>query len=280
MFPVLCLALLAFLAPVNSQAGRQKETGDKKAEEKKPATLRVILPAGAKLLIDAYEARQTGTERVFETPPLEPGKTFEYTLVATWAPEVGAREIKRMAVAQVRAGKETVIDMNQNSKDASSSQVVYVPTDQAAVDKMLEMAKVTKDDVVFDLGCGDGRIVVTAAKKYGARGVGVDIDPVRVKEALANVKEAKVEDLVEIRQGDALKVPDISKATVVTLYMLPEFMEKLKPILLKELKPGTRIVAHDYPLPGLEPKATATIPRKVGIYPHRLYLWHVKEQKE
>ena len=279
LFPFLGLPLLLFLAPVGLPAGQEKKAGDKQPPEKF-ATIRVLVPAGAKLTIDDYQTKQTGTERVFQTPELAPGKTFSYTLKATWPSGTG-QEIKRMAVARVKAGKVTVIDMNQNSKDATSSQVIYVPTPQAVVDKMLEMAKVTKDDIVYDLGCGDGRVVVTAAKKYGAKGVGVDIDPERIKESLANVKKEKVGKLVEIRQGDALKVPDISKATVVMLYMLPEFMEKLKPILLKELKPGTRVVAHDYPLPGLEPLEKVTLPRSAaGIFPHTLYLWHIEGKKE
>src|SRR5207237_2919427 len=138
--------------------------------------------------------------------------------------------ILRMAVAKVRAGQETVLDMTQESPDATSSQVIYVPTPQKVVDKMLEMAKVTKDDVVYDLGCGDGRIVVTAAKKYGAKGVGIDIDPVRVKESLKNVEDNKVQGLVEIKQDDIFK-QDLSPASVVTLYLLPELNVKLIPQL-------------------------------------------------
>ncbi|HYT89164.1 MAG TPA: 50S ribosomal protein L11 methyltransferase, partial [Gemmataceae bacterium] len=115
--------------------------------------------------------------------------------------------------------------------------------------------------------------------KYGARGVGVDIDPQRVQEARDNVRQAKVEKLVEIRQGDALKVADLARATVVVTYMLPEFMEKLRPVLRKHLKPGTRIVAHDYPVPGWEPQDTFTIPRAGGFAKHTLFLWRMPERK-
>src|SRR5437660_4755304 len=108
--------------------------------------------------------------------------------------------------------------------------IIYVPTEQVVVEKMLDMAKVKKSDVVYDLGCGDGRIVATAAKRYGAKGVGVDIDPARIKDCLETMKKFDVPPgLVEIRQGDALKVKDLDKATVIMLYMLPEFMEKLEP---------------------------------------------------
>jgi ubiquinone/menaquinone biosynthesis C-methylase UbiE len=161
-----------------------------------------------------------------------------------------------------------------------SCRIIYVPTDQVVVQKMLEMAKVGKDDVVFDLGCGDGRIVCTAAKKYGARGVGVDIDPARIKDSLATMKKFGVtKDLVDIRQGDALKVKDLQRATVVMLYMLPEFMEKLEP-QLKRLKPGTRVVAHDYPFPNLAPEQVVEFPVAGSDRPRYLYLWVIKGPKK
>src|SRR5262249_54878841 len=125
--------------------------------------------------------------------------------------------------------------------------VVYVPTPQNVVDKMLEMAKITKDDVVFDLGCGDGRIVNTAAKKVGAKGVGIDIDPERIADSNEGAKKLGVEKLVEFRQGDIFKnIEDLNRASVVTLYLLPELNLKLKPILQKTLKPGSRVVTHNY----------------------------------
>ena len=117
--------------------------------------------------------------------------------------------------------------------------VPYVPTAHEVVDRMLVLAEVTKDDVVFDLGSGDGRIPITAAKTYGAKGVGLDIDPDRIKESWVNAKAAGVERLVDFREQDVLKA-DISEATVVTLYLLSSFNERLRPILTKQLKPGTR----------------------------------------
>jgi predicted RNA methylase len=119
-----------------------------------------------------------------------------------------------------------------------------VPTPQAVVDAMLEMAKVTGKDVVYDLGCGDGRIPITAAQKYGARGVGIDIDPRRIFEANENAKTAGVTDKVTFLNQD-LFTSDFSEATVVTLYLLPSLNQKLIP-QLKKLKPGTRIVSHAF----------------------------------
>ena len=121
----------------------------------------------------------------------------------------------------------------------------YVPTPQDVVDRMLALAGVTKNDFVVDLGCGDGRIPVTAAKKYGARGLGVDIDPVRIEEANANAKAAGVTHLVEFKLQDAMKT-DVSNATVVTTFLLSASNLKLRPILTKQMKPGSRIIAHNF----------------------------------
>lgn len=123
--------------------------------------------------------------------------------------------------------------------------VPYVPTPEEVVDKMLEMAQVDKSDLLYDLGCGDGRIVVTAARKFGARGVGIDIDPQRIKEARANARDAGVADRVQFRQADLFK-SDFSRATVVTLYLLPVINQRLRPQLWRQLKPGTRVVSHAF----------------------------------
>jgi SAM-dependent methyltransferase len=123
--------------------------------------------------------------------------------------------------------------------------VWYVPTPNEIVDRMLDVANVTALDVVYDLGCGDGRIVIAAAKKYGTRGVGVDLDPARIREAQANAKQAGVENLVTFKVGDMFKT-DLHEATVVTLYLLPELNRRLKPKLFAELRPGARVVSHDW----------------------------------
>ncbi len=121
----------------------------------------------------------------------------------------------------------------------------YVPTPQEVVERMLVLAAVTKDDVLIDLGCGDGRIPITAAKQYGARGLGVDIDPQRIAEANANAKAAGVEHLVTFKLQDAMKT-DVSGATVVTTYLLTASNLKLRPLLTSQLKPGSRIVTHSF----------------------------------
>ena len=163
---------------------------------------------------------------------------------------------------------------DQKKEDEFTCRIIYVPTPQTVVEKMLDMAKVTKNDVVFDLGCGDGRVVCTAAKKFGAKGVGVDIDPARIKDCMETMKKFEVtKEQVDIRQGDALKVKDLERASVIILYMLPEFMEKLEK-QLSRLKPGTRIVAHDYPFPNVKPDQVVEF--KGPDREHTLYSWVLK----
>ena len=149
-----------------------------------------------------------------------------------------------------------------------SPDVIFVPTPNEVVEKMLEMAKVTAKDTLYDLGCGDGRIVITAAQKFGARAVGIDIDPKRIQEANANAKAAKVTDKVKFVEADLFE-SDISEATVVSLYLLTRLNEKLKPKLLKELKPGTRVVSHAFDMGDWKPEATATVSAST------VYLWRI-----
>jgi len=160
--------------------------------------------------------------------------------------------------------------------------VMYVPTHQAVVEKMLEMAEVKKGDVVYDLGCGDGRIVVTAAKKYGVRAIGFDINPVRVKESLENVRSNKVEHLVTIKQADIFTL-DLTEASVVTLYLLPELNVRLMP-QLKKLKPGSRIVSHDFDMRGAKPVDVQKVKSKDSESQeedeHTVFKWVVPWEKD
>ena len=155
--------------------------------------------------------------------------------------------------------------------------VVFVPTPQPVVEKMLELAKVTKDDVVYDLGCGDGRIVVTAAKKFGCKAYGFDIDPRRIKESNENVQKNGVGDLVTIQQKDIFTL-DLSQANVVTLYLLPSLNVKLIP-QLEKLKPGSRIVSHDFDMRGVKPDQTVEVTTDNGAE-HTVYFWTTPLKKE
>ena len=159
------------------------------------------------------------------------------------------------------------------------SKLPYVPTPQVVVDEMLKLANVTAKDFVIDLGSGDGRMIITAAQKFKASGLGVDIDAKLVERANQNAKAEGVADRVKFIEQDMFKA-DISRATVVTLYVLPDFIEKLRPKLLAELKPGTRIVSHDYYMRGWYPdrQFSLTVPEKIaanGTDKAYLYLWIV-----
>ena len=169
------------------------------------------------------------------------------------------------------AQTETLTATPTSQPQERPGDVPYVPTPQPVVDAMLQVAKVGKNDVLYDLGSGDGRIVVTAAQKYGTRGTGIDIDPQRIQEANENAKKAGVSDRVQFIQQDLFNT-DFSDATVVTLYLLPEINLKLRPKLLQELKPGTRIVSHAFDMGDWKPQQTLQVDGKT------IYYWVVPKE--
>ena len=156
--------------------------------------------------------------------------------------------------------------------------VIYVPTPQDVVDKMLELAQVKKDDLVYDLGLVDGRIVVTAAKRFGCRAVGFDIDPRRVEESLENVQKNNVGHLVGIEQKDIFTL-DLSKVDVITLFLLSRLNVKLIP-KLEKLKPGSRIVSHNFAMEGIKPDKVVTMFSSEDQFEHTVYLWTTPLKKE
>ncbi len=162
-------------------------------------------------------------------------------------------------------------------------EIPFVPTPIEVIDRMLELAEVKKGDVLYDLGSGDGRIVIRAAKKYGIRAVGIEMDQWLLDQARRDAKSAGVNHLIEFRSEDALKA-NISDATVVTLYMLPWFNEAMKPSFEKQLKPGSRIVAHDFGIAGWQPDKTVKLAGyelKIGGYKHQhtIYLWQITKDR-
>lgn len=165
----------------------------------------------------------------------------------------------------------TVALFTGTSISAQDLDVVYVPTRHPVVDAMLKLADVQSSDIVYDLGCGDGRIVIAAARDYGAKGKGIDIDPKRIEEAKLNAAKADVQHLVEFEIGDLFEA-DVREASVVTLYLLSTLNIKLKPILLEQLKPGTRIVSHSFSMGDWEPEKTEKVDGAT------IYLWTVPEK--
>ncbi len=155
--------------------------------------------------------------------------------------------------------------------------VIYVPTPQPIVDRMLELARVQRDDLVYDLGCGDGRIVVTAAKRFGARAVGFDIDPERVSEARVNVKKNGVEHLVTIEEKDIFTL-DLTPASVVTLYLLPNLNKRLLP-QLERLAPGSRVVSHNYDIEGVVPATSLEMKPRGENEEHSVFFYTLPFQR-
>ena len=177
----------------------------------------------------------------------------------------------------------TSFAFSQTSQPQHKLDVPYVPTTEEAVKAMLKLADVKKSDIVYDLGCGDGRIVIAAAKEYGAHGVGIDINPERIQEAEASAKKAGVDKLVRFEENDLFDA-DIHEATVVTLFLLNSVNPKLRPKLLKDLNPGTRIVSNTFNMGDWKPDKEFTLDDdadfdKNGVS-HKFFLWIVPPRKE
>jgi uncharacterized protein (TIGR03000 family) len=267
------------LALVFTPAALAQDTkAEKKADDKdtaKPAKVTFRLVADATLTIDGEATTKTGPTRTFMTPPLKPGVRYFYNVVAVWEPN-NYTKITRTRKVYVQAGKEVEVDLRKEDPAQPDKIFVrYVPTPQAVVDAMLKLGNVGKDDIVYDLGCGDGRIPITAVAKNGAkRGVGVDLDPQRIKESKENAKKEGVEDKVEFRQADVLKLTDLGDATVVTLYLGDDLNKQLRPLLEKSLKPGSRIVSHRFLIGDWKPDKSEEL--TVSGVKFKIHLWTIK----
>jgi ribosomal protein L11 methylase PrmA len=182
-----------------------------------------------------------------------------------------------LAIASTLTGTASTSTVAQDTVQVRRPDVVYVPTPQEVVDRMLELAELKKGEVLYDLGCGDGRIVITAAKRYGVKAVGFDIDPKRVAESRQNVQKAGVGELVTIKQQDIFTT-DLTGADVVTLYLLPTLNVRLMPQLAK-LKPGSRILSHAFNMKGARPKKLERVHCGDGAT-RNLFLWLVPWDKD
>jgi len=272
-----CLLLLLAVAPATLAQDK-----DKDKDEARTVKVTVLVPDEEDLVLTVNDkpTKQGGTKRVFETPPLKPGPKYSYTFKAVWKPN-NYETYTRTRKVIVEPGKDITVDMSKKDAKIPDEIVIrYVPTPPEFVEAMMKLAKVGKEDVVYDLGCGDGRLVIAAVSKYGAkRGVGVDIDQKRLDECKENAEKAKVTDKLEFRKQDVMKIPDLDKATVVCLYLSDGLNEQLWPILQKNCKPGTRIISHRFKMGAHKPEKSVPVKSDDG-YEEEVHLWTVGGAKE
>ena len=247
----------------------------------KKINVKLLLPedddyVANKVEVDGKEVEGSGYERAL-TLTTAKDKDF-VSIKVTWETNNYTKIIRTRKVTAKEG--EIIVNFRVRSKEEPDDFVIgYYPTPQEVVDKMCEMARIGKNDIVYDLGCGDGRLVITAVNKFGAKkGIGVDLDPVRIKESKANAKEAGVENKVEFRVGDVLKVKDLSDANVILLYMGDDVDELLKPILQKTLKPGSRVVSHRFKMGADWPPDRTEIVRDTNIGECEVHLWEIKKK--
>jgi uncharacterized protein (TIGR03000 family) len=236
-----------------------------------------LLEGESKLWIDGKETKQTGTTRKFDIPGLEPDAEYVMTFKAQWEPNNYTR-ITRTKVVTFKGGAPVSIDLRKpDAKERDDIVVRFVATPQEVANEMLRMSKVGKGDVVWDIGCGDGRFVITAVKEFGAKsGKGFDIDPARVIDSNENAKKAGVSDKVKFEEADALKIKSAAEASVVTLYMGQDLNLAMRPMLRKTLRPGSRVVSHRFTMGDWKPNETRTI--EVGGETYELHLWIITEK--
>ena len=213
--------------------------------------------ADAVLTSEGTAAEETGWVRSVVSPSLEPGRRYEYTFTVRWRPN-GYTVITRTKTVQFTAGEVVDVDLTRD-EGHDRAEVRYVPTPDVVAWEMVKLAGVTPDDVVYEPGCGDARVTIAAVQAGAKKGVGIDLDPARVEESRARVAAAGLDDRIEIRQGDALDIKDLSDATVVFLYMGDEFDMLIRPILWRQLRVGARVVSHRFVMGDWRPDTTVYV---------------------
>lgn len=240
----------------------------------KTVMLEVLLPENAQLFIEGTDTKSTGWMRRFESRPLAPGK-YTYTIKAIIPGPQGSQTVTRSI--DVRPGDFESIDLRPRRPGERVPDVLFEATPQAAVEALLKLAQLKADDVLWDLGCGDGRIPVTAARKYGVKASGFEIDPKYLQESRANVQKNGVGKLVAIEDRDIFTL-DLSRGpTVVTLYLLPSLNERLLPQLQK-LPAGARVLSVGHRMADIPPDQQATVDTEEGDF--TLYLWRVETLRQ
>jgi uncharacterized protein (TIGR03000 family) len=268
---LLLVGTLTLFVPETAIAQRPAATA-----ERLSAWITVTVPnEQTKLVVEDKEIGGAGSFRTFETPPLDVGTAHKYTFTATWNPN-SYTTMTRTRIVEFRGGERVAVDFTV-SDDSDRVRVVYVPTPDDIAMEMVKLAGVTSNDVVFEPGCGDARITIAAVKAGAKRGVGIDIDPERVADSRSRVEAAGLAGKIDIRLGDALDIPDLSEASVVLLYMGDHFNLLIRPHLWRQLKVGSRVVSHRFPMGDWKPDKTVSVGSDEGGF-YELHLWTVTNE--
>lgn len=256
--------------------------------KKAPATIKILIPESPTKTtlkvegkeLDANDKAAKDGQRVLTTPDLEPGKTYTYKIEATIEPNNYTKIIRTRDIT-FKAGEEVTLDLRKKDDKIKDNVIIrWVPTPKIVVKDMCELAKVGKDDVVMDPGCGDCIMVITAVQDFKAkRGIGTDYDPKKVKESQEAVEKAGLKDKITVKEANALelKKADLEDVTVVMLYMGDELNIRLRPALWEHLKPGARVVSHRFIMGDWAPDKSITVTREgdYGIEDFELHVWTI-----
>ena len=224
--------------------------------------------------------------RLLKSLNSKPGSTIPYKAILRLFVDATNSRASQSSIGLIELSSEkegwlvlpNAPEINVEAKIHRALDVLFIPTPQDVVDKMLELAEVKKGDLVYDLGCGDGRILITAAKSFGCRAVGYDLDPDRIKESIENVEKNQLGHLIRIEQKDIFTL-DLSEADVITLYLLPSLNVRLIP-QLEKLKPGSRIVSHNFDMEGVKPDKVVKLTSSKDQAEHKIYLWTTPLKRE
>jgi uncharacterized protein (TIGR03000 family) len=245
------------------------------AERASVTRVLVVLPSeDAELVVDGQAVGGSGALRDVQLRPQAGGSTHAFSV--TWKPNTYTTMTRTKTVA-ARAGEPLRVDLTIDDP-ADRVRVIYVPTPADVAEAMVDLARVGPDDVVYEPGCGDARITIAAIRKGARRGLCVDIDAERASESRANVKAAGFAERIEVREGDALDVKDLSDVSVVLLYMGDHFDMLIRPVLWRDLEVGSRIVSHRFTMGDWPPDRTVTVTSADDGIPYELHLWTITEE--
>ena len=271
VLPIVAVCGAGLVATTSVGAAAQAKPTPAAAQVRSKLTI-TVPNEDAILTIDGRSVPGNGFTRTYETPPLTPGTSYGYTIIIEWAPN-NYTTLTRSKIVSFKAGEPVAVDLT-NAEPTDRVKVRFVPTPNDIAAEMVKLAGVGANDVVFEPGCGDGRITIAAVKAGARRGVCIDIDPNLVEQARARVKDEGLADRIEVRLGDALDIADLPSATVVLLYMGDHFNLMLRPSLWKQLRVGARVVSQRFRMGDWEPEKTIWVDSDEGGQ-YELHRWVV-----